>query len=143
MFTSASELKFTSVILDADVRNNSAWSYRRKALAYHAHLVPDEIGFTLDKLRLAPGNESAWVYLRSLPGWCDDDRVIDFVVRFGLLPHGGDNVLMHIRDAVETLAILESIRGQKVRGGNLLEALSGTDTVRERSLRFRAKEMIE
>lgn len=68
--TVRSELEFSFKFISLDVRNNSAWSYRREVvsrlLPTEPSLPASEIQFTLSELRLAPSNESPWVYLRSL-----------------------------------------------------------------------------
>jgi len=57
------------LLLDADVCNNSAWSYRYFLLAktreFGKELVAEEIEYVMSK-RLPENylNESAWVYLR-------------------------------------------------------------------------------
>lgn len=63
------ELEFTSRVLRQDVRNNSAWSYRRQILSQRHDLMDKEIAFTIEMIKLSPGNESAWIYLRSLSSW--------------------------------------------------------------------------
>jgi protein farnesyltransferase/geranylgeranyltransferase type-1 subunit alpha len=74
----AMELKFTAELIEKDVRSNSAWSYRRQTLQKIVSkdepllpydVVADEIRFGVQRLTMAPSNESVWQYIRSLNGW--------------------------------------------------------------------------
>ncbi|KAL7753722.1 CAAX geranylgeranyltransferase alpha subunit [Sorochytrium milnesiophthora] len=66
------ELQFINDMLMSDVRNNSAWNYRffyyaqspSSLVSGDAASVEQEVSFVLDKIRLAPSNESPWEYLR-------------------------------------------------------------------------------
>ncbi|KAI4226034.1 MAG: hypothetical protein L6R36_003480 [Xanthoria steineri] len=78
------ELPYIESLLAADVRNNSAWNHRwfvlfgqhvdprsGKGLDEVGHIVDEdlldrEVGYTEDKIRLAPQNQSPWNYLRGL-----------------------------------------------------------------------------
>jgi protein farnesyltransferase/geranylgeranyltransferase type-1 subunit alpha len=58
-------------MIDNDIRNNSAWNHRyyifyetKKSLDSDA--IQEEVNFCLQKIRLAPNNESAWNYLRGI-----------------------------------------------------------------------------
>jgi hypothetical protein len=136
LLSSTSEFDFTSRILERDLRNNSAWSYRRNALKYHPDVTEQEIDFVIQKIKLAPRNEAAWVYLRSIDGWFDDLRIHELVHELGQLPHPDSRTHLMNRNAVETLAILMSLRGDP-RSADLLENLAREDTMRERSLLFK------
>ena len=70
-----SEFAFTKKLLDADLRNNSAWNYRMFLLrnsyeSQNGHLTSEirnsEISTTLSYIRKVPDNESAWNYLMGL-----------------------------------------------------------------------------
>lgn len=83
------ELKYTDTLLEMDVRNNSAWSQRAFLLppllvaaapareekengsndSSTSSSIPhikSEVEYTVDKIHIAPHNESAWNYLRYL-----------------------------------------------------------------------------
>eukprot|EP01134_Creolimax_fragrantissima_P002041 CFRG2041T1 len=61
------ELSFVNDLLDDDVRNNSAWNHRHfiitSTTGYNDEVVEREVKYTLDKISLAPSNESPWNYL--------------------------------------------------------------------------------
>lgn len=58
------------LLLNDDVRNNSAWSHRHfvinKSTGWTPAVVDSEVAYTLDRLLLAPSNESACNYLRGV-----------------------------------------------------------------------------
>lgn len=65
------ELAYVERLLEDDVRNNSAWNQRAfilnrdaKADGFKGDLVKREVDFTLKAIKMVPGNESAWNYLR-------------------------------------------------------------------------------
>ncbi|RKP40338.1 hypothetical protein BJ085DRAFT_42542 [Dimargaris cristalligena] len=65
------ELTYIELMLDQDVRNNSAWNQRYFVVTRGNTVTPDsgatlqrEIDYSLAKIRLAPNNESPWVYCR-------------------------------------------------------------------------------
>ena len=67
------ELRFTEVLIEDDVRNNSAWNHRffvlfgRENAPQPAVWVLDrEVGFSKDKIAQAPQNVAAWNYLRGV-----------------------------------------------------------------------------
>ncbi|KAL3097600.1 hypothetical protein niasHT_023400 [Heterodera trifolii] len=66
------EMDFASVCLFADVFNNSAWNYRYFIGAQLSNVFTDkafvdrEVGYALDCIRKAPGNESVWSYLSGI-----------------------------------------------------------------------------
>lgn len=76
-FSTSSELDFTQKLIDKDVYNNSAWSYRRHALK-DGFDVSTELLFTMDRIRIAFSNESPWVYATSLPGWLENETFVSF-----------------------------------------------------------------
>jgi len=64
------ELDYVNELLTTDVRNNSAWNHRyflfRHTLGYSAVVKGTEIMYTIEKIKKAPSNESAWNYLTGL-----------------------------------------------------------------------------
>ncbi|KAI3420965.1 hypothetical protein GPALN_014592 [Globodera pallida] len=69
---SQQEMDFSTVCLFEDVYNNSAWNYRYFIGAQlsdcftNAEFMAREIGYTLDCIKKAPGNESGWSYLSGI-----------------------------------------------------------------------------
>ena len=57
-------------LLDADPRNNSAWSHRffvrKHTSGFTDEVVQDEVTYCLARLARAPNNESAWNYLKGV-----------------------------------------------------------------------------
>lgn len=55
-------------LLNDDVRNNSAWNQRYFVISnttkFEQEVIDREVDFTLEKIELEKGNESAWNYLR-------------------------------------------------------------------------------
>lgn len=69
------EISFVNDLLYQDVRNNSAWNHRYFVLKNSGQLggsskeeevLKQEVDFGLEKIKLAPGNESSWNYLRGI-----------------------------------------------------------------------------
>lgn len=59
------ELDYVERLLLDDVRNNSAWNQRFFLLgAIKGDVAERELNYTMGRIREAPGNESAWNYLR-------------------------------------------------------------------------------
>ncbi|KAL3863852.1 hypothetical protein ACJMK2_005580 [Sinanodonta woodiana] len=62
------ELDYVEKLLADDLRNNSAWNQRFFVINSTTHftdeVVAREIRFTLDYIKKAPNNESAWNYLK-------------------------------------------------------------------------------
>jgi protein farnesyltransferase/geranylgeranyltransferase type-1 subunit alpha len=134
LFSSLSELDFTEKMLLDDLRNNSAWNHRRHALTFHDERHADEVEFTVDKIRMAPNNESAWVYLRSLQGWEIHQSVIELMDSLIL---DSTRCLGESRDAVETHAIFREITGYRDEATRILTSLSNMDLIRHKSLQVR------
>lgn len=65
-----SEMKFTEMMLDEDVRNNSAWNQRFIILKQRGKtdfiFVKREFFFAIRKVKLVIDNESSWNYLRGI-----------------------------------------------------------------------------
>ncbi|KAI9228788.1 MAG: hypothetical protein DHS80DRAFT_22936 [Piptocephalis tieghemiana] len=62
------ELEFIEQLLKDDPYNNSAWNQRYLVIHHDPSLVTldtlkQEVSYTMDRIRLAPDNESAWNYL--------------------------------------------------------------------------------
>lgn len=64
------ELQFAESLISADVRNNSAWNHKyfvlKNTTGFTPSVVEREIGYTMQKIRLTPHNESAWNFLRGI-----------------------------------------------------------------------------
>ncbi|KYN39435.1 Protein farnesyltransferase/geranylgeranyltransferase type-1 subunit alpha [Trachymyrmex septentrionalis] len=62
------ELEYVEQLLNDDVRNNSAWNQRYFVISnttkFEQEVIDREVDFTLEKIELEKGNESAWNYLR-------------------------------------------------------------------------------
>ena len=129
----SAEIAFTTTLIDKDIRNNSAWSYRRHAwkqgMSYD--IVADEIRFTLDRISLAPHNESAWIYLRSLNGWQAFPNIFETASQF-----------TSNRFAVQTLLELAIYHKQTAEIRRLLTLLeTHVDPLRSNYWRFVAKSL--
>lgn len=66
---------FSRVMIDKDVRNNSAWNERFWVLGQlgwlrDADACKREVDFALERARKAPSNESPWLYLRGVSEHC-------------------------------------------------------------------------
>lgn len=70
LFSSLPEngLTYVDSLLAEDVRNNSAWSHRHFIIihttGFTEAIIESELAMSLERLRLTPGNESAWNYVR-------------------------------------------------------------------------------
>ncbi|EGI69032.1 Protein farnesyltransferase/geranylgeranyltransferase type-1 subunit alpha [Acromyrmex echinatior] len=64
------ELEYVEQLLNDDVRNNSAWNQRYFVISnttkFEQEVINREVDFTLEKIELEKGNESAWNYLRGI-----------------------------------------------------------------------------
>lgn len=62
------ELNYIESLLEADVRNNSAWNQRyfviNNTTGFTEEVLKHEITFVLGMIKNAKENESAWNYLR-------------------------------------------------------------------------------
>lgn len=67
----AEELEYTNLLLEQDVKNNSAWNQRYFVIK-HLHeekgvfpisVVSEEIAYSIEKLALATDNQSVWNYM--------------------------------------------------------------------------------
>lgn len=69
------EIEYTKNLLLNDVRNNSAWNHRYYVMDKLGKLADKsseefqkEIDFVIEKIRIAPNNESSWNYLVGILG---------------------------------------------------------------------------
>jgi protein farnesyltransferase/geranylgeranyltransferase type-1 subunit alpha len=131
------ELEFTSRILRQDVRNNSAWSYRRQIVSQRHDLMQKEIKFTIEMIILSPGNESAWIYLRSLPSWATQIfEHPDMSKLFGNITQS--TVLsLNMRYASETFIISLKDKAMTPESYKMKNNLIISDSIREKSLKYR------
>ncbi|KAK5650173.1 hypothetical protein RI129_001202 [Pyrocoelia pectoralis] len=64
------ELSYVDQLIQDDIRNNSAWNQRyfviNNTSGFTSDVLKSEISYTLDKIKIAKENESAWNYLRGL-----------------------------------------------------------------------------
>ncbi|XP_069490873.1 protein farnesyltransferase/geranylgeranyltransferase type-1 subunit alpha [Ambystoma mexicanum] len=65
------ELPFVNQLLKDDVRNNSAWNQRHFVIANTTgysdlDVLRREVRYTLEMIKMAPHNESAWNYLKGI-----------------------------------------------------------------------------
>ena len=80
------EVEFTQKLIEQDIRNNSAWNHRffviSKSEGLTDAVIEREVAFTLEKIDIAPNNESSWSYLRGIldkKGLSSSPRVLTFV----------------------------------------------------------------
>lgn len=78
------EIEYTNRLLLNDVRNNSAWNHRfyvqeklGKLKDKDCDYFKNELEFVLEKIKLAPNNESSWNYLVGIIG---DDKLNDYEI---------------------------------------------------------------
>ncbi|KAG8222735.1 hypothetical protein J437_LFUL008132 [Ladona fulva] len=64
------ELEFVSRLIESDIRNNSAWNQRyfviNNTTLFTPEVIEREVNYTLEKIKIATFNESAWNYLRGV-----------------------------------------------------------------------------
>lgn len=64
------ELNYVDQLLQDDIRNNSAWNQRyfviNNTTGFTSDVLKSEIEYTLEKIKIAKENESAWNFLRGL-----------------------------------------------------------------------------
>lgn len=62
------ELNYVDQLLNDDIRNNSAWNQRyfvhNNGTGFTDEVLKSEIKYTIDKIKIAKENESAWNFLR-------------------------------------------------------------------------------
>lgn len=129
LFDTDSEIDFTTKLIALDVRNNSAWNYRRHAMRSHPHRYESELSFCMDKIRVAPDNESPWVYLRSLPGW-EKNGELENLCQNLLISSNDLKSGVLFRDAIETLARIYELRSDIASRTSVLGLLAKKDHVR-------------
>ncbi|KAK4191681.1 putative farnesyltransferase [Podospora australis] len=124
LYSDPEELQSIEDMIDADVRNNSAWSHRfflvfldpknsspgvpatQPDSKVPGHLVDREIAYAKEKIELAPQNQSGWHYLRGVlakgarPLTSVEEFAASFVVGLG----EGENEDVRSTHALELLA---------------------------------------
>ena len=132
LLSSSSELNFTKECINRDVRNNSAWSYRRHVLEF----VPvgfdmnQEFEYCIEMIKLAPSNESAWVYLMSLPNWLENEAVVrECEFLFSSIQTTGTNSY-HYKDLMSAILEIRLAASQLVQAYDLLLILEKIDPIR-------------
>ena len=138
LFESMSELDFSLKYILKDVRNNSAWSHRRYAIRMHPHLTSEEIAFVVEQISLCPGNESPWVYLRSLEGWHLHKQVIGLMDSLTSLQQ--KSLQLH-RDALDCLISFLLIDGKPDKARETLESVVKNDINRSKILKLRLRQL--
>ena len=131
------ELEFTTRIIQRDVRNNSAWSYRRQVVATRDDLMQAEIDFTFDMIRLSPGNESAWIYLRSLPTW--NSQLLQRMNFTQLLieTNQGTTPSPNMRHALETFIMSLTDKERETDSRQMIANLMKLDSIRQNSFNYK------
>lgn len=102
------EIVFTESLIRVDVRNNSAWNHRyfviSRTTGFTEEVINREIQFTIEKISLAPNNESPWNYLRGLlekPGLNSSKVVEEFCVKLFENECRSPHLLGFMIDAIE------------------------------------------
>ena len=131
LFSTCSEVEFAEKFIDLDVRNNSAWSYRRVAVRPDPSQSSTEIGFCLQKIRLAPSNESAWSYLRTIPGWESNEAVETTCEHLYNEAEVAGGSLISVFEAMRTLAQVYESRELPQKAVEVLRKLAAEDHIRE------------
>jgi protein farnesyltransferase/geranylgeranyltransferase type-1 subunit alpha len=127
------ELDFSEKYINLDVRNNSAWSYRRHCISRLKHFpIPSELAFVIHHITKAPSNESPWVFLRSLPDWyrCEEVEVLCDQI----LSTSDSYASRHV---IDTLALLYEKTGRPQAAIDLRSKLSASDLNRQAYLQYR------
>jgi len=133
------EISFTQKFIESDVRNNSAWSYRRHCFSLSTSVEWDsEVSFALACIKQAPSNESPWVYLRSIPEWFRYPEIESVCSDLQQLYRSaeGRQSCDH-RHFVDTLAIMYEKTGRKPAAFAMRDDLAESDLNRQSLLRFR------
>ena len=127
------ELAFTEKYIELDVRNNSAWSYRRHCIEkiYTSDQLHDEIEFTLRHISKSISNESPWVYLRSLPSWFLHDGLETFCERILNNDRMDESSPTDLRHVGDTLAIIYESTGRISRAREIRDQLASIDPNRQ------------
>ena len=126
------ELSFTDKLIAKDIRNNSAWSYRRqlfdrmyRTVDIPSTVVNDEVTFAMKVVKLAPNNESVWEYMRSFKDWhtVTADAVNQVLGETSCESH-------RCRFALQTAAEIALLTFQTQTARELYEELAQTDVMR-------------
>jgi len=131
------ELAFAEKFIEKDVRNNTAWSYRRHCLDRAGSTDwGREITFVLGHIMKAPSNESPWVYLRSIRNWFENEEVKSACIRiYETFTNVDSGSCLH-RHVADTLAILYEKTGRMSQAAAIRERLATVDLNRQPILRY-------
>jgi len=132
----AGELDFVDSLLDADVRNNSAWNQRYFVISNTtkggaATAAAQEIAYAKMRIEQTPCNDSAWNYLKSfaMPDkstWADVAEFCSQVIE-------KEARCWQARDALVLVLIKLGGNENKAKAVTLCEELAGTyDTIRRK-----------
>ncbi|KAI0763174.1 protein prenylyltransferase [Irpex lacteus] len=149
------ELPYVDDLLEADVRNNSAWHHRggKRSGATpteEAEVLQREISYTKDKIALAPNNPSAWNYLRGIldhthTSW---STLVTFAIPYS---RGLDNPKPPAEAELPCAAALDFLAEAYIRDGGegvqkavtLWKSLANEhDTIRKKYWEYRIKEAL-
>lgn len=155
------ELAATQNLIEADVRNNSAWSHRFFLMFSNpAHatadlsptehdpkipvdLITKESKYAEEKILLAPQNQSPWNYLRGVlaKGGCKLSTVQGFAEQF-ITNLGEDGETVRSSHALDLLADIHQETGDHVAAKLCLQRLwEKWDPVREGYWKYRATQL--
>ncbi len=141
------ELSFADKFIDEDVRNNSAWSYRReivRRVLETTSLSPEdshtflqsEVSYCMQKIKLAPSNESPWVYLRSFGDEFLSSVEVEQLCR-SLIAQNIGELSVDLRHCADTLGLIIESQGRLAEYMDLLNKLIEADPIRANILRLR------
>lgn len=143
LFETTSELEFTRKYIDKDLRNNSAWSYRRHALSYRQNMYKEELEkLCVDKIRLAPSNESAWVYATSFPGWQTNQVFTSMCQALYADIQASGKPLSSYTDFADTLVELLLFRNQTIEAAEILNTLAESNHIRAPIYKLRRDRLV-
>ena len=162
-FTPA-ELAATEAFIDADVRNNSAWSHRfflvfsdpetttptshstERDPAVPPAIVDRELAYARAKIALAPQNQSPWNYLRGVlvKGGRALASVEPFVAQFVADLGDAEKEEVKSSHALDLLAEIYAEKGDRAKADLCLRQLAGKwDRIREGYWEWRRKLLVE
>lgn len=143
-------------MIEADVRNNSAWNHRWfLCFGQHAEeeakehgvkvvdedIVDREVGFAMDKIVLAPANESPWNYLRGVMarGEREKGELSEWVRGFAGQAEEGRVDGVRSVQAIEWLVECEEEELEIGKAKQLLRILEKLDPIRKGYWGYRAR----
>eukprot|EP00128_Syssomonas_multiformis_P002125 Colp12_sorted_trinity150504_noHs@9524 len=140
------ELAYVDELLGEDLRNNSAWNHRyfvvAKTSGFTDEVISKELETTFRYLRRAPGNESAWNYLRGcLKGrmFSEFPAVEEFLEKMLVEKIDGDSA--HIKSLLVDILEERASKGDLSADGKtveILEQLAKEDPIRAKYWNYRA-----